>query len=125
MGAHVAGSGARFRTRPAVGVRALEWQNQEPGSELKALEVVELQLRALQENNPQTDDGIAKTFEFASPANQAATGPLPRFAAMIRGGYSQLLNSREFTIVSGLAIGERAGFGQVYVCRVQVLAQDQ
>ena len=38
-------------------------------------------------------EGIAKCFAFASPANQAATGPLARFAAMVRGGFSFMLTS--------------------------------
>jgi hypothetical protein len=35
----------------------------------------------------ENDDGIAKTFDFASTRNKAVTGPLPRFAHMIHAGY--------------------------------------
>ena len=34
----------------------------------------------------ENDDGIAKTFDFASTRNKAVTGPLPRFAHMIHAG---------------------------------------
>ena len=36
-------------------------------------------------NNADDDRGIEIVFRFASPANRSATGPLPRFTAMIRG----------------------------------------
>eukprot|EP00747_Dinoflagellata_sp_TGD_P092574 gnl/TRDRNA2_/TRDRNA2_165459_c0_seq1.p1 gnl/TRDRNA2_/TRDRNA2_165459_c0~~gnl/TRDRNA2_/TRDRNA2_165459_c0_seq1.p1 ORF type:complete len:238 (+),score=25.54 gnl/TRDRNA2_/TRDRNA2_165459_c0_seq1:36-716(+) len=143
----VAGTMARgVRAHPLVGIRAAvegpseevpdkgrppekgpgqerpgaDWRSQEPAPELKAVEVVAIQLRALQENDPQTDDGIAKTFEFASPQNRASTGPLPRFAAMIYQGYPALVNSKDFTILSAIPIGEN-----VYLVRIEVLVKDQ
>ena len=33
-------------------------------------------------------------FEFASPQNKAVTGPLPRFAEMIRTGYPEMLSAK-------------------------------
>jgi len=90
-----------------------------PRPELTATEVVEVQLRALQENDPMTDDGLAKTFEFASPGNRAATGPIRRFASMIRNGYPILLNSSSFSVLSALRVGEGR-----YAVRVRVVAGD-
>ena len=49
-------------------------------------EVVRIQLEALQRNNePTPDAGIRQTWELAHPNNKQATGPLPRFAQMIKG----------------------------------------
>jgi len=50
-----------------------------PSASLSATDVVEFQLKALQ--NPD-NDGIAATFRFASPANKSVTGPLDRFARL-------------------------------------------
>lgn len=56
-----------------------------PAPSLSPTEVVTIVLNALQHNDdPQPDAGIATTFEFASPANRVATGPLARFALMIK-----------------------------------------
>lgn len=52
---------------------------------IEPVEVVAIQLKALQFNdNPTPDFGIAQTWNFAHPRNRLMTGPLPRFAAMIK-----------------------------------------
>jgi hypothetical protein len=57
-----------------------------PDPALSPAEVVEIQLTALQANDaPQTDAGIAQIWVFAHPDNKRMTGPLPRFAQMIKG----------------------------------------
>ena len=65
-----------------------------PDPSIAPVEVVAIQLKALQFNdNPEPDFGIAQTWAFAHPRNRAATGPLPRFAAMIKGpSYGKMLN---------------------------------
>jgi hypothetical protein len=56
-----------------------------PHPDLSAEEVVKIVLEALQHNDaPCADCGIETTFNFASPANRAVTGPLPRFVEMVR-----------------------------------------
>ncbi len=55
----------------------------EPAPEYGPQEVVRIQLEALRNNDDQ-DRGIALAFRFASPANRRITGPLPRFARMIK-----------------------------------------
>lgn len=67
-----------------------------PDPSLSPAEVVEIQLGALQANDtPETDAGIAQTWAFAHPDNRRVTGPLPRFAEMIKGPqYRMLLNHR-------------------------------
>ncbi|OLQ09075.1 hypothetical protein AK812_SmicGene7362 [Symbiodinium microadriaticum] len=93
----------------------VDWRAAHPEEGRSAMEVVELQLRALQENDMATSEGIAKTFEFASPSNQAATGPVERFAEMIYLGYPILLNSKQFTLLSALKLAENE-----YAIRVEV-----
>ena len=61
-----------------------------PSPLLSHQQVLAHQILSLRMNNL---DGIAKCFAFASPANRAMTGPLSRFAAMIRAVYSILLSS--------------------------------
>lgn len=58
----------------------------EPSPDLSPADVVRAQVQALQHNDdPRPDAGIEAAFRFASPGNRAATGPLPRFARMVRG----------------------------------------
>ena len=61
-----------------------------PSPELGPGEVVRIQLEALRDND-ETDQGIAVCFRFASPSNQANTGPLPRFGQMIKDGPYRLM----------------------------------
>ena len=63
-----------------------------PTPELNPAQVVEIQVAALRHNTPR-DEGIAVAFRFASPENRDRTGPLGRFASMIRSeDYLPLLN---------------------------------
>jgi hypothetical protein len=49
-------------------------------------QVVEIQLEALADNDdPVEDAGIKTAYNFASPANRRATGPLGRFIKMVEG----------------------------------------
>lgn len=66
-----------------------------PAPSLTPSEVVRIQLGALRDND-ESDHGIAITFRFASPSNKAQTGPLPRFAEMIKmGPYRLMLEYRD------------------------------
>jgi hypothetical protein len=57
----------------------------QPGIDLLPQDVVRIVINALANNDrPFTDAGIATTFAFASPANKVNTGPLQKFAQMIR-----------------------------------------
>ena len=63
-----------------------------PAPALSPGDVVRIQLEALRRNEEQ-NRGIAVAFRFASPANRANTGPLPRFIAMIKQGpYALMLD---------------------------------
>jgi hypothetical protein len=61
-----------------------------PGPDLAPQDIVRIQLEALRHNDA-GDRGIAVAFRFASPANKAQTGPLPRFARMIKDGPYRLM----------------------------------
>lgn len=68
----------------------------QPNPDLSPEQVVTIQLEALQHNDtPERDSGIAIAFRFASPANQAATGPLANFILLVKNPlYQPLLNHR-------------------------------
>ena len=67
----------------------------EPGPAWTPAEVVRIQLEALRANGAD-DAGIATCFAFASPGNRRVTGPLARFARMIRQGpYALMLRYRD------------------------------
>lgn len=68
-----------------------------PSPNLSPEEVVRIQVEALRGNGT-TDAGIALVFRFASPQNRKTTGPLSRFAQMIRTPpYDVMLNHRTAT----------------------------
>ena len=83
-----------------------------PDPSIAPEEVVAIQMKALQFNdNPRPDFGIAQTWSFAHPRNRAMTGPLPRFASMIKGpGYGLMLNHASHRIVPVSGNDDRANF---------------
>ena len=56
---------------------------------------------ALKHNDGVDDYGIEVCFSFASPTNRAATGPLERFSNMVKKGYPELVNCREYVVHDG------------------------
>jgi hypothetical protein len=69
--------------------------------------VVEIQLAGL--TNPDFSQGIQQCFAFASPNNRQATGPLPRFAAMVcRSPYAVLMHHHLVLVGSPIIEGENA-----------------
>ena len=65
-----------------------------PDPGLSPGDVIRIQLEALRHND-ERDRGISVAFRFASPANRANTGSLPRFVAMIeQGPYALMLDFR-------------------------------
>ena len=73
-----------------------------PNYTIEPDKVIEIQLNGLKKNNPNSNDGIKQTWEFAHPNNQKATGPLPNFINMINSAsYKMLLNhiSHELSMV--------------------------
>jgi len=79
-----------------------------PGPSLGPNEVVRIQLQALRESRGE-QSGIGVAFRFASPSNRQQTGPLERFASMIRQGeYRLMLSYREAEYAPVEIHGERA-----------------
>jgi hypothetical protein len=66
----------------------------EPDPSLSPQDVVSIQIEALHNNDtPYENRGIEVTFNFASPANKRMTGPIERFAAMVRNPiYAPMIN---------------------------------
>lgn len=63
-----------------------------PDPALGPRQVIEIQLHALQQNDvPVPDTGIAQTWALAHPDNRELTGPLERFAIMLKGPNYRLL----------------------------------
>jgi hypothetical protein len=90
-----------------------------PDPALSPAEVIAIQLSALQANDtPGPDAGIAQTFAFAHPDNRRVTGPLPRFAQMIKGPrYEVLLNHRAHEIRKVASTDDEAAFAVVVTSR--------
>ncbi|EMA33980.1 DUF4864 domain-containing protein [Haloarcula japonica] len=55
--------------------------------------VVHIQVLALQNNDPATNEGINTTWQFASPSNRDLTGPYSNFVRTIQSGFEPLLNA--------------------------------
>ena len=89
----------------------------DPDPSLTPERVLEIQLQSLQRNDvPAPDAGIAQTWAFAHPDNKRVTGPLERFAAMIKGpSFRMLLGHREHTIQTVVQTGSYALFAVTIV----------
>jgi len=78
----------------AVALPATTQPGPDPSPGLSPQQVVKIQMEAMKGNDA-TDAGIAVVFKFASPANQQMTGPLERFAKMVRApAYLPMLNCK-------------------------------
>jgi hypothetical protein len=72
--------------------------------------MVEIVLDALANNDtPYVDAGIETTFNFASPSNKAQTGPLERFAVMVKGPvYGVMVDHKSHELVETVVNNSRA-----------------
>lgn len=103
-----AGGQGPASTSGAVAARAVAMPRPNPA--LAPQEVVTIVLDALRNNDlPTKDRGIAVTFDFASPANREATGPLERFAALVKTpSYRPMLNHQRAERGEMAVLGEEA-----------------
>ena len=64
-------------------------------------QVVKIQLNGLMNNDePNLDDGIRQTWEFAHPSNKKYTGPLPKFISLLKSEtYKMLINHLDNEII--------------------------
>ena len=88
-----------------------------PSPSLSPTEVVEIVLAAMAENDsPSEDAGILQAFEFASPRNKQATGPLWHFKAIVKQpSYAPLLNHTSRDIGEATLDGDSATIPLVVV----------
>ena len=84
-------------------------------------QVVKIQLNGLMNNDePNLDDGIRQTWEFAHPSNKKYTGPLPRFINLLKSEtYKMLINHLENEIIEVFKSNTRYGY------EVTILAVDK
>lgn len=59
--------------------------------------VVYIQVSALANNDPETNDGIAVTWRFAAPSNKRYVGPYDSFVETITSSYRPLLDAETMT----------------------------
>jgi hypothetical protein len=79
-----------------------EIRNVNPSPELGYLEVVEIQLKALANNN-EDDDGIEIAYRFAAPSNKRVVGPLESFILLFNDlRYAPMLNPRETEFLNSI-----------------------
>ena len=84
----------------AVDKPAIALDTVSPHPNIQPKDVVEIQLRSLQQNNkPIPDAGILQTWEFAHPNNRLMTGPIERFTLMMKSeNYKKILHHRNHKI---------------------------
>lgn len=89
----------------------------EPDSSLSPKAVVRLQVEALGANDtPREDAGIEAAFNFASPANKRATGPLRRFRTLFETpAYRPMIDHRGATYSDARVDGDAAQVGVILV----------
>lgn len=93
-------------TLPQVGTALDPDVPDSPRASLSPSEVVRIQVEALRAND-ERDDGIAVAFRFASPANKQQTGPLSRFAQMIRSDPYRLMLEHDKAVYAPIEVVER------------------
>ena len=83
-----------------------------PKIEIKPLQVVEIQLKGLMNNDePNLNNGIKQTWEFAHPLNKKYTGPLPKFINLLKSkSYSMLINHLDSEIIEVFKSNNQYGF---------------
>jgi hypothetical protein len=81
--------------------------------------VIHIQVAALGNNDPSTDEGINTTWQFAAPSNRRVTGPYPNFVSLITERYDPLLNA------SAVTYGPLERDGDVATQRVSVTVDNE
>jgi hypothetical protein len=87
----------------------------EPSPDLSPTEVVRRQVEALGTNDtPHEDAGIEAAYNFASPANKRATGPLRRFRRLFdTPAYGPMIDHDRATYSTPQIEGDRARMGVI------------
>lgn len=75
---------------------ASSWSYLRPSKGLSPQDVVQIQLKALQQNDG-SDSGIITVFNFSSPVSKISMGPIEHFRLMVRDPmYKPMLNFRSY-----------------------------
>ena len=92
-----------------------------PNNTIEPYQVVKIQLKGLMNNDePNLNNGIKQTWEFAHPLNKKYTGPLPKFINLLKSkSYSMLINHLDSEIVQIFKSNNRYGF------EVTILGKDK
>lgn len=91
-----------------------KWTYLKPDKALSPEEVVSIQVKALQENDP-NDSGVITVFNFSSPTNRAHIGPLNHFRLMVREpSYNTILNFKSYK-TGQLVVSEQKAYQLVLV----------
>ena len=83
-----------------------------PKIEIEPDQVVKIQLNSLMNNDePNLNDGIKQTWEFAHPLNKKYTGPLSRFINLLKSkNYKMLINHLDSEIIEIFKSNNQYGF---------------
>lgn len=92
-----------------------------PSPDLTPREVVQIQLHAFGNNNGE-DEGIEIGFRFASPGNRRRTGPLSRFASMLKGPAYGLMLEHDRAEYAQLLVREERALQRVRLVRGETVA---
>ena len=92
-----------------------------PNSEIEPNQVVKIQLDGLMKNDePNLNNGIKQTWEFAHPSNKKYTGPLSKFITLLKGqNYRMLINHLDNEIIEIFKTTNKYGF------EVTILSNDK
>ena len=92
-----------------------------PNIKIEPYQVVKIQLTSLMKNDePNVDDGIRQTWEFAHPLNKQYTGPLSKFINLLKSdSYKMLLNHLDNEIIQVFKSDNSYGF------EVRILGKDK
>lgn len=75
---------------------ASKWSYLRPSKALSPQDVVQIQLKALQQNDG-SDSGIITVFNFSSPVSKISMGPIEHFRLLVRDPvYKPMLNFKSF-----------------------------
>ena len=92
-----------------------------PNSEIGPNQVVKIQLNGLMKNDePNLNNGIKQTWEFAHPSNKKYTGTLSKFITLLKGqNYRMLINHLDNEIIEIFKTSNKYGF------EVTILSNDK
>ena len=88
-----ASNGTPIEIQNTTGVEQPRYLSLSPTCERPPGLVIHIQVEALRNNNPATDEGIATVWRFAAPSNKAVTGPYEAFVGTVRTRYRPLLTA--------------------------------